>query len=206
MRKSDLKKNHEPLDAAFKRYRAFLNKVIHAQRVIGSPEEKRDIAESVLLRLCAYWEKFLDQHLVDCANRYHAKLSTHFAVTIPANPSWQLCHALIIGASYKDFKSFGDLKGFSKRILDVQCNPFLAVKSASAKRIDEVYAIRNYLSHYSAASRRTLMNIYKSEYDMSRFLEPGHFMLAYNAKRLWAYFDAFESASADMLAWCDNAP
>lgn len=117
MRKSDLKKNHEPLDVAFARYRAFLEKIINAQRVIGSPDEKRDVAESVLLRLCAYWEKFIDEHLVDCVNRYHTKLSSHFAVTIPENPSWELCHALIIGASYKDFKSFGDLKGFSKKIL-----------------------------------------------------------------------------------------
>lgn len=202
MRKSDLKKNHVSLDAAIARYRAFIDKIINAQRVISTTDEKRDIAESVLLRLCAYWERFIDEHLVDCVNRDHTKLSTHFAVTIPANPSWELCHALIIGASYKDFRSFGDLKGFSKKILPDASNPFLQITSAHTKKIDEVYSIRNYLSHYSAASSRALMHVYKTEYNMTRFLEPGQFVLAYNAQRLWAYFDAFEGASADMLAWC----
>lgn len=202
MRKSDLKKNHGPLDGAIERYRVFMDKIINAQRVISTAEEKRDIAESVLLRLCACWERFIDEHLVDCVNRDHTKLSQHFAVTIPDNPSWDLCHALIIGSSYKDFRSFGDLKGYSKKILPDESNPFLQVSTAHTKKIDEVYAIRNYLSHYSAASRRTLMNVYKSEYQMGKFLEPGQFVLAYNAERLWAYFDAFEGASADMLAWC----
>lgn len=202
MRKSDLKKNHGPLDGAIERYRVFMDKIINAQRVISTAAEKRDIAESVLLRLCACWERFIDEHLVDCVNRDHTKLSQHFAVTIPGNPSWDLCHALIIGSSYKDFRSFGDLKGYSKKILPDQSNPFLQVSTAHTKKIDEVYAIRNYLSHYSAASRRTLMNVYKTEYQMGKFLEPGQFVLAYNAKRLWAYFDAFQGASADMLAWC----
>lgn len=206
MRKSDLKKNHVPLDAAIARYREFLARIIDAQRVVSTLVEKRDIAESVLLRLCAHWERFLDEHLVDCVNRYHGKLSAHFAVTIPANPSWELCHALIIGATYKDFKSFGDLKGFSKKILPDNSNPFLAITASHTKRIDEVYSIRNYLSHYSAASRRVLMSIYRNEYSMSKFLEPGQFVLAYDARRLWSYFDAFKGASSDMLAWCSNAP
>lgn len=202
MRKSDLKKNHQPLDDAIARYRAFMDKIINAQRVISTSKEKRDIAESVLLRLCACWERFIDEHLVDCVNRNHTRLSKHFAVKIPNHPSWDLCHALIIGASYKDFRSFGDLKGYSKKILPDDSNPFLQVSVARTKKIDEVYTIRNYLSHYSAASRRALINVYKSEYKMDRFLEPGQFVMAYNAQRLWTYFDAFQGASADMLAWC----
>ncbi len=74
-----------------------MGKIIYAQRVISTAEEKRDIAESVLLRLCACWERFIDEHLGDCINCDHTKLSQYFAVTIPDNPSWDLCHALIIG-------------------------------------------------------------------------------------------------------------
>lgn len=201
MRKSDLKKNHIPLDDAIGRYRAFIDKIINAQRVISTTDEKRDMAESVMLRLCACWERFIDEHLVDCVNRDHTKLSEHFAVSIPDNPSWDLCHALIIGSSYKDFRSFGDLKGFSKKILPDVSNPFLQVTTAHTRKIDEVYAIRNYLSHYSAASSRSLMHVYKTSHDMTRFLEPGQFLLAYNAERLWSYFDAFAGASTDMKSW-----
>jgi hypothetical protein len=201
VRKSNLKKNHGSLDSAIARYRAFMDKIVNAQRVISTAEEKRDIAESVLLRLCAYWERFIDEHLVDCVNRDHTNLSKHFAVTIPDNPSWDLCHALIIGAAYRDFRSFGDLKGYTKKVLPDGSNPFLQIKPAHTKKIDEVYTIRNYLSHYSKASARSLKHVYKTEYGMAHFLEPGQFVLAYNARRLWAYFDAFQGASADMLAW-----
>ena len=204
MRKSDLKKNHQPLDTAIVRYRGFMHKVLATQGVIETPQEKRDVAESVLLRLCAHWEKFVDEHLVDCINRDPSKLSAYFAVKIPRNPSWDLCHALIIGAGYTDFRSFGELKGLSKKLLPDDSNPFLAVTTAHAGRIDEVYRIRNYLSHYSEKAKRSLKNLYREQYDMERFLEPGQFVLGYGARRLWTYFDSFSAASADMFAWCNE--
>jgi hypothetical protein len=58
MRKADLKKNHASFDTAVARYRGFMEKIINAQRVITTAQEKRDIAESVLIRLCANWFRF----------------------------------------------------------------------------------------------------------------------------------------------------
>jgi len=201
MRKSDLKKNHEPFDAALARYRGFISKIISARHVVTSAQEKRDVAESVLIRLCANWESFVDAHLVACVNRDHSQLPDFFGVQIPPNPSWDLCHALIFGDKYRDFRSFGDLKGFTKKILPDRSNPFLAISSAHTAKIDEIYKIRNYLSHYSAKAKRSLRRIYKSVYKMKRFLEPGQFVLAYEARRLWKYFDAFEGASNHMKNW-----
>src|SRR2546426_9029478 len=37
------------------RYRAFMDKIIKAEAVVSTAAEKRDVAESVLLRLCAHW-------------------------------------------------------------------------------------------------------------------------------------------------------
>ena len=179
-----------------------MKRMIDAQRVVGSAQDKRDLAESVLLRLCANWESFVDEHLVDCVNRDHSKLSEFLGVSIPAHPSKDLCHALIFGESYRDFPSFGALKGFSKKILPDSSNPFLEVSQSSAKRIDEVYRIRNYLAHYSTRSRRSLAHMYREDYKLTRFKEPGAFLLVSNGRRLWIYFDAFERASADMRAWC----
>lgn len=201
MRKSDLKKNHVPFDAAIVRYRDFMGKIIADKSVIASAQEKRDVAESVVLRLCAHWERFIDEHLVDCINCDSTKLSTYFSVTIPRHPSWDLCHALIIGAGYTDFRNFDDLKQLSKRLLPKASNPFLVVTKVQANRIDEVYRIRNYLSHYSKKARQSLMALYKLEYGMTRFLEPGQFLLGYKARRLRTYFDAFSGASASMLTW-----
>ena len=201
MRKSDLRRNHDPFDDALERYRGFIGKVIDAQRVIGTPQEKKDVAESVLLRLCANWERFIDEHLVDCVNRDPSKLSSFLGVKIPGQPSKDLCHALLFGDQYRDFLSFGALKGFTKKLLPTDSNPFLEVSTAHAKKIDEVYKIRNYLSHYSAKSRRVLLAMYRKQYEMDRFLEPGQFLLSYRARRLWRYFDAFEGASTDMKKW-----
>jgi len=199
MRKSDLEKNHDTFDAAIMRYRKFMEKVIDDQSVVVSAQEKRIIAESILIRLCANWESFVNEHLVDCVNRDHSQLSKYFGVSVPLNPSWDLCHALIFGGTYKDFRSVDDLRGFTKKILPKDSNPFLSISKEHIKNIDEVYAIRNYLSHYSSTSRRKVQEeIYKNKYSMNRFLEPGQFILAHGAKRLWKYFDSFVGASNDM--------
>jgi hypothetical protein len=89
----------------------------------------------------------------------------------------------------------------SKRLLPEESNPFLVITAAQSNRIDEAYKIRNYLSHYSAVGRRALLRVYQQQYGMTRFLEPGQFLLAYNGRHLWAYFDAFEAASAAMKTW-----
>jgi hypothetical protein len=204
MRTSDLAKNHADFDKSLARYRRFMDKILKAKHTVSTAQEKRDISESVILRLCAHWEQFVDEHLVDCINRDHSQLKEFFGVDIPKNPSKNLCQALIYGDGYKDFHSFGDLKGFSKRILPDDSNPFPAVKKIHSEKIDEVYKMRNYLSHYSAKAKRSLLDMYSSRYSMTNFLKPGQFLLAYNGKRLWAYFDAFEGASRDMKEWYQN--
>lgn len=198
MRKADLKKNHDSFDAALQRYRSFTQRILNAKRVISSKTEKEDIAESVLLRLCAHWERFVDEHLVDCINVDHSQLNEYLGVTIPRHPSRNLCQAILFSGGYKDFRSIGELKGFTRKILPDASNPFLSVAAGHAERIDEVFKIRNYLAHYSAAARRALDRLYKSSYGLSRFEEPGRFLLARDARRLWGYFTALESASTDM--------
>jgi len=202
MRKADLRKNHKHFDSAIKRYRDFAKKILEAKHVVKPVQEKRDIAESIILRLCANWEAFVDEHLIDCINVDASKLREFFAVPIPKNPSKNLCQALLFGKNgYMDFKSFGDLKGFSKKVLPDESNPFLSVSSQHARKIDEVYKIRNYLSHYSFFAKLALTRLYENTYKMRKFLEPGQFLLAYNAKRLFAYFDAFQGASDDMKSF-----
>lgn len=201
MRKADLQHNHQALDSAVSRYRTFMDKIINAQSVISTAQEKRDMAESVMLRLCAHWEYFVDEHLVDCVNCDNSKMSEFLGASIPSNPSKSLCQALIFGDSYRDFRSFGDLKGFTKRILPDNSNPFLEIKPGHSEKIDELYKIRNYLSHYSGKAKRSLQKMYENKYGLERFYEPGYFLLANSAYRLWSYFNAFEGASVDMKAW-----
>jgi hypothetical protein len=202
VRKADLKKNHDPFDQAVGRYRGFMERIVDAQRVIRTKTEKQDLPESVLLRVCAHWERFVDEHLVDCVNVDHSQLDEFLGVSIPRHPSRNVCQAVLFGGGYRDFRSFGDLKGFAKKVLPDASNPFLEVTTTDTRKIDEVFKIRNYLAHYSAAARRALDRVYKDQYNMRRFQEPGRFLLAANGKRLWSYFDAFENASEKMKAWC----
>lgn len=205
MRKADLRKNHQPFDRALVRYRGFTGKIIGAQRVISRKTEKEDLVESVLLRLCANWERFVDEHLVDCVNVDHTKLHEFLGVPIPQNPTRNLCEAFLIGPRYLDFRSFGDLKRYSRKILPDASNPFLAVASSHTNKIDEAYKLRNYLAHYSSAARRSLDRTYKNVYRLRRFVEPGRFLIAYEGQRLWKYFSAFEGASQNMKDWYEAA-
>lgn len=165
MRKSDLAVNHRGLDDAIVRYRLFMEKIVAAQRVINTVGEKRDLAESVLLRVLANWEAFVDEQLVDCINIDTSKLSDFLGVSIPAHLSKNMCEAILFGGGYRDFPSYGALKGFSKKILPEDSNPFIHVHSSRTSAIDEMYKIRNYLAHYSSAARRALMRMY---YGLSR--------------------------------------
>lgn len=201
MRKSDLKARHEKFDDALTRYRDFSCKIIDAQRVISSASEKRDLAESVILRLVANWENFVDEHLVACVNRDHSKMKDFLGVSIPSHPDMNLCRALIFGDGYRDFQSSGALIGFSKKLLPDNSNPFLAISKSHKTKIDDLYVLRNYLAHYSTRSYRTLWNMYKNRYRYQRWIEPGKFLLANGGDRLWSFFSAFEGASSDMKAW-----
>lgn len=201
MRKSDLKARHANFDSAIQRYRSFSEKVIRAQRVIGTAEEKRDLAESIVLRLIANWENFVDEHLVACVNCHPSNLHEFLGVPVPKHPDVNLCRALIFGDGFRDFQSTSALIRFSRKLLPEEGNPFLAIKKTHKAKIDEMYRVRNYLAHYSAKSRRDLWRMYKTTYHYDRWMEPGKFLLVRDGKRLWECFDAFHGASEDMKAW-----
>ena len=201
MRKSDLRARHDSFDSVVARYRSFSAKIINARRVIGTAEEKRDLAESVVLRLVANWESFVDEHLVACVNCDHSKLNEFLGVTVPGNPDVNLCRALLFGDGYRDFQNIGTLIKFSKRLLPDKSNPFLAINKSHKSKIDDIYKLRNYLAHYSTKSRRVLWQMYKARYRYKRWIESGRFLLGNGSQHLWECFDAFSGASKDMRDW-----
>jgi hypothetical protein len=198
MRKADLKKNHEEFDGIVDWYGEFLGRVLRA-RIEVLAEDKREIAESVLLRLCAYWESFVEKELVDCANIDCSRLSEYVGVPLPEHLTLATCQAIVLGGRYLNWRSIGELKSLAKKVLPDHVNPFAKITSSTGKRIDEAYVIRNYLSHQSTASRRALMQMYETRHDLSRFKEPGAFLLANNNRRLVEYGRAFIRASGEMV-------
>jgi hypothetical protein len=198
MRKADLRKNHDTFEGAIVRYSDLLSRLLPAQRVVRTVDDKREVAESALLKLCSHWEAFMVEELIDCINIDCSQLSTYLGLTLPKHLSRDMCEAILMKDGYLDFRSIGDLKGTAKKMLPSKLDPFSKIKAATAKKIDEVYKLRNYLSHRSRASARALMRMYEANYGMKAFVDPGRFLLAYDAKRLLDYFTAFVDASNEM--------
>jgi len=90
MRKADLLARHDGFRYDVDWYRDFLNRVTAARRVLSAAVDKREVAEMIVLRLCAHWEYYIDELLVAAINRDHSRLSEHFGVTIPPHPSKEL--------------------------------------------------------------------------------------------------------------------
>ncbi len=197
MRKADLRKNHREFDGILGWYAEFLERVLLARRVLRA-QDKREIAESVLLRLCAYWESFVEKELVDCANIDCSRLAERVGVTLPKHLTLAMCEAILVGRRYLNWRSIGELKGLAKQVLADHVNPFARITTTTERSIDEAYVIRNYLSHQSRASRRALMQMYETRCDLQRFKEPGAFLLANGHRKLAEYGIAFENASQEM--------
>jgi len=198
MRKADLRKNHEAFEEVLRRYGDFLGRMLGARRVVRAAEDKREITESALLRICAYWESLVVAEFVDCLNIDSSRLAEHLGVVLPKHLSLSLCEAILLRDGYFDFRSVGDLKSRAKKMLPDHVDPFAKISNAVAREIDEVFVIRNYLAHRSKAARRSLERMYSSAYGFERFREPGAFLLANGYERLKQYVGAFLQASQQM--------
>ena len=197
MRKADLRKNHNSFDGAIRRYEDFSRRLLNAQRVVRK-QDKKEITEATLLKLCALWESFVDHELLDCLNINSTKLSKYLGVKLPRNLNRKLCQAILFREGYLDFKNVGSLKSFAKKILPPDANPFRLIDKATASKIDEIFVVRNYLSHRSFAAKRSLTSMYRKNYKMKHFREPGTFLFARNAKRLVAYIEDLKKTSKQM--------
>ena len=202
MRKSSFEDTFDRFFYWINWYTDLLVKVTEDKRVISFANEKKEIYEAFVLKICATWEIFVEELLVNCLNRDTSQYADYKAVKIPKNLSSNVCMCLITGLGFFDFKSAGDIKGIAKKILVNKFNPFPAIPKKDAARIDEFLIIRNYLAHYSAKSKQSLMCIYKKNYDFKNFREPGDFLFANDKQtkqiRFANYIDSFLNAADEM--------
>ena len=201
MRKANLANNHDWFEEDMDWYKKFLGRMLGAKRVVKY-DDKLEILESLVIRLCALWEAFVEDELIDCLNiDCCSKYREELQLELPEHPTKDLCEAILVGPGYLDFKSVGDIRSRAGKILPDDVNPFKLIRSATAKRIDELYVMRNFLSHYSGKSRRALMKMYQNPpWELKNFCQPGNFLIAYNGKRLIQYIGALLDASEQMRA------
>lgn len=142
-----------------------------------SIEQKREVIEAFVIKICSNWEMFVDKLLIDCLNKDTSNYSNYTGFKLSKHLSKDICRGLVLGIGYTDFKSVGNLKRQAKRTLTDKYNPFKEIPSNKEKIVDEFYSIRNYLTHYSEFSKRSLMNNYKKNYGFRIFREPGDFLI-----------------------------
>ena len=175
----------------------FLTKIEKARQVVKSLDEKREVFEAYVFKICANWEILVEALLIDCLNKDTTRYREWTGFKISKNITRDTCKAIILGTGYVDCKSVSDLKRLAKSILASQHNPFKEIPRLNGDRIDDFFALRNYLAHYSDAARRSLEKKYKNRYGLKSFRVPGEFLLAKDRRkkipRMSVYINNFVS-------------
>lgn len=184
-------------------YRALLRKVRESTAPL-SLRERREVFEAFVPKVAAQWNILVEELLIDCLNRDSTKYAETFGERFPKHNISALCEVMITGIGYFDVKSFDDAKGKAARILVPALNPFPAVSALHAKRIGQLFVIRNYVAHYSRVAERAYAKMCKGNFGMKRVREPSEFLFAIvdtrrRKRRLERDFlDAFEGAALEM--------
>jgi hypothetical protein len=202
MRKGDVKVTLENFGVTMAWYIRFLQKILHARRVVSTDREKKELFEAFVFQIVATWDIFVEDLLVDCLNRDSSAYARYMGLNLKKHLSRSECLAMVVGLDYLDFRGISDLKKVARNILTPGNNPFRLIPKSAEKKIDELFAIRNYLAHHSIPAKRRLMTIYKERYKLKSFRTPGDFLYAARGKdgqiRFGDYVDAFSEASRAM--------
>ena len=200
MRFKSILRNHEQFESAVE------DIIRYAQEIIAdlpyknamSAKEKHILLEALILKICALWEKFIEQELifVICLNTKKLLQVMGLDEKMKLNP--QLVRAIIFSDTFRPFHDIDNLIYFSKKMVEQKYNPFIRITPSQKRNILFTYKIRNYLSHYSGYSKRVLFSAYKKIYGYERFLEPGKFLLKDKGKHFEDLAKSFKMASLHM--------
>jgi len=184
-----------------------LVKIQKAKKVVGSVHEKRSIFSAFVFSICANWEILVEELLIACLNKDTSGYKEFTGFRIPKDISRETCKAIILGVSYIDFKDVSNLKRIARKMLVPKFNPFKEIPRANGNKIDEFFALRNYLAHYSDVAKRRLEKIYRDRHGLRTFREPGDFLLAEDRRqrlpRMGAYINNFIETADIMGKFCN---
>jgi hypothetical protein len=201
MRKASAKVSLDMFRKDLFAYEQLLQKVYADATHLTLPE-KRAIYEAFVLKICAIWEALVENLLVDCLNQDSRQYSSFINTSLPKHIPREICSAMVTGINYFNFKSVEEVQKIARKVLVDRHNPFKAISNSNSKRIDEFFKMRNYLTHLSGQAERTLNQIYKKNYGMSKWSDPGPFLLALDKKtnrsRLQNYVDVFKATIQDL--------
>lgn len=163
-----------------------------------SKEEKKMLLEALLLRACALWENFIEKEVVYLINLDSEKFKNSLGLPVNTKLNIKLIRAILCADRYHDYHDIEHYKGYFKKIISDNNNPFHNIPKDQISTINFTYKIRNYLSHYSDFSRKKLLQAYKDRYSYRKFLEPGVFLLKQQGKNFEDLTNNFNLVSVHM--------
>ncbi|MFH1231174.1 MAG: hypothetical protein V1709_06715 [Planctomycetota bacterium] len=160
--------------------------------------QKSMLLESLLLKSTALWENFVSQDLIYLVHLDSMCLKDKMELSQGTKLDLSLIRALLFADSYRNYYNINDSRGYFKEVLTPQYNLFAEITSEQGRKINAVYKIRNYLSHYSAYARKQLLKVYQEQFRYRRFLEPGMFLMKHNGKYFERLMHNFAMVSTRM--------
>lgn len=200
MRFKSILKNHEQFESAVEDIIQYAQEIIAdlPYEVPKSTNEKHILLEALMLKICALWEKFIEKEIIFTACFDTKRLLQLMGLSRNPKLSHELVRAIIFSDTFRSFQGVDNLISFSKKVVEERYNPFIRISSSQKKDILFTYKIRNYLSHYSEYSKRTLFSDYKKIYNYRTFSAPGKFLLKNRGKHFEDLSKNFKMTSVRM--------
>jgi hypothetical protein len=161
-------------------------------------KEKTIIIEGLLLRACAYWERFLEAEVIFLIELEQSKLREYLELPSIQKLNRQLIKAILFSDSYRSFQDIEKSKGFFRSFIANNYNLFNKLTKGQIRKNQMTYKLRNYLAHYSEFAKKKLQQQYKKTYSYSRFMQPGRFLMKENGKHFEDLIHNFCLMSATM--------
>lgn len=173
------------------------DKLSHKKEEKGK-QEKSMLLEGLLLRSCALWESFVEHELVLLVSLDPTNLKKEKGLPQNIKLNVKLIRALLFCDRYRTYCNIEQSKSALKKLLAEEYNLFNEIRKEQKKKTTFIYKMRNYLSHYSAFSRKQLFIAYDKTFHRRRFLEPGLFLMKERGKYFENLIHNFKMMSISM--------
>jgi len=191
-------KNHTQLEHSIENIIHHGLELIRSKLYLLNNEKKNLIIEGLLLRECAYWEKFIEIEVVYLVEIDQNKIIREFDLPSNVNLNRRVIKAMLFSNTYKSFHDIERSMSFFKTYIAGNFNLFNDLTKDQLKKTLMLYTLRNYLAHYSEFSEKKLRQEYRNTYGYSKFMQPGKFLTKDAGKHFEGLVHNFSLMSAKM--------
>ncbi len=198
MNKRSILKKHNLFEKNIEEIIKYGLRLMERSSTFFNVKEKTIIIEGLLLRACAYWERFVEEEVIFLIELKQSKLREYLELPYSQKLNCQLIKAILFSDSYRSFQDIEKSKGFFRRFIANNYNLFDKLANEQIRKNQMAYKLRNYLAHYSEFAKKKLQQEYERTYHYSLFMKPGRFLMKENGKHFESLIHNFILMSATM--------